>query len=102
LILCCNVADVLAVALILIGLIVWSMKRIVVLLFVTLVDIKKVIVRIMNNLEHYIELARKLSLRQVNPSAIVGTGYKNAREVAYEYLTRQIAIEYELLKEDKS
>lgn len=71
-------------------------------MFVTLVDIKKVIVRIMNNLEHYIELARKLSLRQVNPSAIVGTGYKNAREVAYEYLTRQIAIEYELLKEDKS
>jgi hypothetical protein len=56
----------------------------------------------MNNLEHYINLSRMLALKQVTPSSIVGTGYKNAREVAYEYLTRQIAIEYELLKEDKS
>lgn len=53
----------------------------------------------MSNIEHYITLARQLSLREITPAKIVGTGYKNGREVAYEYLTRMIAVEYELMKE---
>jgi hypothetical protein len=50
-------------------------------------------------LEHYINLSRMLALKQIRPSKIVGTGLKNPREAAYEYLTRQIAIEYQLEKE---
>jgi hypothetical protein len=51
------------------------------------------------NLEHYVRLVRELALRQITPAKIVGTGYKNARECAYEYLTRMIAVETELLRE---
>lgn len=51
------------------------------------------------NLERYVRLSRELALGQVRPSKIVGTGYKNARECAYEYLTRMIAVEVELLRE---
>ena len=50
-------------------------------------------------LEHYINLSRMLALKQISPSKIVGKGFKNPREAAYEYLTRQIAIEYQLEKE---
>lgn len=53
----------------------------------------------MDSLEHYIKLARGLALKQITPSRIVGTGLKNPREAAYEYLTRQIAIAYELERE---
>lgn len=56
------------------------------------------------NLERYVRLARELSLGEIRPSKIVGTGYKSsvvAREVAFEYLTRMIAIEVELLRESE-
>lgn len=52
-----------------------------------------------DKLEHYIKLSRQLALREITPAKIVGTGYKNGREVAYEYLTRMIAVEVELMKE---
>lgn len=50
----------------------------------------------MSNVKYYITLARKLALHEVSPAKIVGTGYKNSREAAYEYLTRMIAAEYAL------
>lgn len=45
-------------------------------------------------LERYINLLYKLTRCEIKPSIIVGTGYKNSREVAYGYLAEMIAKEY--------
>lgn len=45
-------------------------------------------------LEIYINLLYKLTRCEIKPSVIVGTGYKNGREVAYAYLAKMIAKEY--------
>jgi len=46
--------------------------------------------------KEYIVLLEKLANREVTPRSIVGTGYKDGREVAYGYLIGMLAQAYEL------
>lgn len=58
-------------------------------------------------MEDYTELTRlaerlqQLSRREVTPAKIVGTGYKNPRDVAFEYLATRIMDEICKLREQE-
>lgn len=50
-------------------------------------------------LEEHVVMLLQLARKDIPPSKVVGTGYKNARNVAFEYLAEVIAQEYRQEKE---
>lgn len=47
-----------------------------------------------NRLEEHVVMLLQLARRDIPPRKVVGTGYKDARNVAFEYLAEVIAQEY--------